>query len=219
MLECKAKDTALLRLQRDLARYAPDLAPRFGLAGDAPQPDGRRCGGGDRRSGARRLGALYRGTPVPSLGCDGFDAVDSLCTVPASVEVVCTPTPVIVCVVSCVTLGPSPLSDGFTGVLSRCAVVIMVLLVAFVVFALLAFDDFVILLRLSMGFGDAVCANASAIPTDKHTAQHSDSGSRYLFRSRHDLVFSCFSLYVVANAPQLRHYAAIGLVFRKSDAA
>lgn len=32
MLEAKAKDLALLRLRRDLSRYAPDLAPRFGLA-------------------------------------------------------------------------------------------------------------------------------------------------------------------------------------------
>ena len=36
MLEAKAKDLALLRLQRDITRYAPDLAPRFGLAADAP---------------------------------------------------------------------------------------------------------------------------------------------------------------------------------------
>jgi UV DNA damage endonuclease len=38
MLEAKAKDVALLRLQRDIARYAPDLAPRFGLNPDAPDP-------------------------------------------------------------------------------------------------------------------------------------------------------------------------------------
>lgn len=31
MLEAKAKDLALLRLRRDLPRYAPDQAPRFGL--------------------------------------------------------------------------------------------------------------------------------------------------------------------------------------------
>ena len=43
MLEAKYKDVALLRLRRDLPRYAPDLAPRFGLVplatGDAP-PEG-----------------------------------------------------------------------------------------------------------------------------------------------------------------------------------
>ena len=32
MLEAKAKDLALVRLRRDLARYAPDVAARFGLA-------------------------------------------------------------------------------------------------------------------------------------------------------------------------------------------
>jgi UV DNA damage endonuclease len=32
MLEAKAKDLALLRLRRDLARYAPDVASRFGIA-------------------------------------------------------------------------------------------------------------------------------------------------------------------------------------------
>jgi UV DNA damage endonuclease len=31
MLEAKAKDLALLRIRRDLARYAPDIAVRFGL--------------------------------------------------------------------------------------------------------------------------------------------------------------------------------------------
>lgn len=36
MLEAKAKDLALLRVRRDLARYAPDLAPRFGIVPDAP---------------------------------------------------------------------------------------------------------------------------------------------------------------------------------------
>ncbi|QDV38891.1 UV DNA damage repair endonuclease UvsE [Tautonia plasticadhaerens] len=35
MLEAKAKDLALVRLRRDLARYAPDLAPLFGLDADA----------------------------------------------------------------------------------------------------------------------------------------------------------------------------------------
>jgi UV DNA damage endonuclease len=33
MLEAKVKDLALLRLRRDLQRYAPDIASRFGLAG------------------------------------------------------------------------------------------------------------------------------------------------------------------------------------------
>jgi len=32
MLEAKAKDLALLRLRSDILRYAPDVAPRFGLA-------------------------------------------------------------------------------------------------------------------------------------------------------------------------------------------
>jgi UV DNA damage endonuclease len=36
MLEAKAKDLALLRVRRDLVRYAPDLAPRFGIAADPP---------------------------------------------------------------------------------------------------------------------------------------------------------------------------------------
>ena len=31
MLEAKSKDLALLRLRRDLQRYAPDVAKRFGL--------------------------------------------------------------------------------------------------------------------------------------------------------------------------------------------
>jgi UV DNA damage endonuclease len=35
MLEAKAKDAALLRLRRDLSRYAPDVAARFGLSGVA----------------------------------------------------------------------------------------------------------------------------------------------------------------------------------------
>lgn len=34
MLEAKAKDLALTRLRSDLARYAPDVAPRFNLARD-----------------------------------------------------------------------------------------------------------------------------------------------------------------------------------------
>jgi UV DNA damage endonuclease len=34
MLEAKAKDLALLRLRADLAHYAPDVAARFGLAGE-----------------------------------------------------------------------------------------------------------------------------------------------------------------------------------------
>jgi UV DNA damage endonuclease len=34
MLEAKAKDLALLRLRRDLPRYAPDIAARFGLSPD-----------------------------------------------------------------------------------------------------------------------------------------------------------------------------------------
>jgi UV DNA damage endonuclease len=36
MLEAKAKDLALLRLRRDLPRYAPDIALRFGLAPNPP---------------------------------------------------------------------------------------------------------------------------------------------------------------------------------------
>lgn len=38
MLEAKAKDIALLRLRRDLSRYAPDVATRFGLPG-LPETD------------------------------------------------------------------------------------------------------------------------------------------------------------------------------------
>ncbi|MBC8134925.1 MAG: UV DNA damage repair endonuclease UvsE, partial [Fibrella sp.] len=38
MIEAKAKDIALLRLRRDLSRYAPDVATRFGLAG-LPETD------------------------------------------------------------------------------------------------------------------------------------------------------------------------------------
>jgi UV DNA damage endonuclease len=36
MLEAKSKDLALMRLRRDLQRYAPDVAERFGLEVDAP---------------------------------------------------------------------------------------------------------------------------------------------------------------------------------------
>ncbi len=36
MLEAKAKDLALHRARRDLARFAPEIAPRFGIALDAP---------------------------------------------------------------------------------------------------------------------------------------------------------------------------------------
>lgn len=36
MIEAKSKDLALLRLRRDLARYAPDVALRFGIAGNVP---------------------------------------------------------------------------------------------------------------------------------------------------------------------------------------
>lgn len=39
MLEAKEKDVALLRLRRDLPRYAPDIAPRFGLAPAATRED------------------------------------------------------------------------------------------------------------------------------------------------------------------------------------
>lgn len=38
MIEAKSKDLALLRLRRDLVRYAPDMATRFGL-GDLPDTD------------------------------------------------------------------------------------------------------------------------------------------------------------------------------------
>nr|MDQ6907644.1 UV DNA damage repair endonuclease UvsE [Chloroflexota bacterium] len=37
MLEAKAKDVALIRLRRDLARYAPDIAARFGIAPEIAQ--------------------------------------------------------------------------------------------------------------------------------------------------------------------------------------
>ena len=36
MLEAKAKDLTLLRLRKDLARYAPDVAARFGIAAATP---------------------------------------------------------------------------------------------------------------------------------------------------------------------------------------
>lgn len=39
MLEAKSKDLALLRLQRDLQRYAPDVAARFGLERTAELPE------------------------------------------------------------------------------------------------------------------------------------------------------------------------------------
>ena len=39
MLEAKGKDLSLLRLRRDLPRYAPDLAAHFGLAPDPIEPD------------------------------------------------------------------------------------------------------------------------------------------------------------------------------------
>lgn len=38
MIEAKSKDLALLRLERDLQRYAPDVAKRFGLAIDGEIP-------------------------------------------------------------------------------------------------------------------------------------------------------------------------------------
>ena len=36
MLESKAKDLSLIRLRNDIARFAPDLAPRYGI--DLAQP-------------------------------------------------------------------------------------------------------------------------------------------------------------------------------------
>jgi UV DNA damage endonuclease len=39
MLESKAKDLALLRLRADIARYAPDLAPRYGISAAAASDD------------------------------------------------------------------------------------------------------------------------------------------------------------------------------------
>jgi UV DNA damage endonuclease len=39
MLEAKAKDLALIRLRKDLLRYAPDVAARFGLTSEADEPE------------------------------------------------------------------------------------------------------------------------------------------------------------------------------------
>ncbi len=39
MLESKAKDLSLLRLRNDIARYAPELAPRYGISLNAPVED------------------------------------------------------------------------------------------------------------------------------------------------------------------------------------
>ncbi len=39
MLESKAKDLSLLRLRNDIARYAPDLAERYGISMDRPVED------------------------------------------------------------------------------------------------------------------------------------------------------------------------------------
>ena len=39
MLEAKSKDLALVRLKRDLQRYAPDIGKRFGLETPAELPD------------------------------------------------------------------------------------------------------------------------------------------------------------------------------------
>ena len=39
MIEAKSKDLALMRLRRDLQRYAPDVAKRFGLEPVAKPPD------------------------------------------------------------------------------------------------------------------------------------------------------------------------------------
>jgi UV DNA damage endonuclease len=39
MLEAKSKDLALVRLRRDLQRYAPDVAERFGLETAVEIPD------------------------------------------------------------------------------------------------------------------------------------------------------------------------------------
>ena len=41
MLESKAKDLALLRLRADIARYAPDLAPRYGISAATASDDAR----------------------------------------------------------------------------------------------------------------------------------------------------------------------------------
>jgi UV DNA damage endonuclease len=40
MLEAKAKDLALIRLRNDLVRYDADVAARFGLTSELPEPDG-----------------------------------------------------------------------------------------------------------------------------------------------------------------------------------
>ena len=39
MLESKTKDLALLRLRADIARYAPDLAPRYGISAAVASDD------------------------------------------------------------------------------------------------------------------------------------------------------------------------------------
>ncbi len=39
MLESKAKDLSLIRLRNDIARFAPELAPRYGIRLDAPVED------------------------------------------------------------------------------------------------------------------------------------------------------------------------------------
>ncbi len=39
MLESKAKDLSLIRLRNDIARYAPDLAARYGINPGAPVED------------------------------------------------------------------------------------------------------------------------------------------------------------------------------------
>jgi UV DNA damage endonuclease len=39
MLESKAKDLSLLRLRTDIARYAPDLAPRYGISAQTATDD------------------------------------------------------------------------------------------------------------------------------------------------------------------------------------
>lgn len=44
MLEAKSKDLALLRIRRDLKRYAPDVAVRFGIEPDPIEADEERTG-------------------------------------------------------------------------------------------------------------------------------------------------------------------------------
>ena len=39
MLESKAKDLSLIRLRNDIARFAPELAPRYGIRLDSPVED------------------------------------------------------------------------------------------------------------------------------------------------------------------------------------